>query len=87
MRFKYETRRLMAKVKINLSMGEVTIKFVDMSDLEDQLKKIDLLRIDSLLNSKKQEITSDTENSRKVTPPDVDDIVKELGTVKQFQVL
>jgi hypothetical protein len=86
MRFKYETRRLMAKVKINLSGVEITIEFVDMNDLENQLKKIDLLRIDSLLNSKKQEITSDTENSRKVTSPDVDDIVKELGTVNLLKI-
>ncbi|MFZ1077633.1 MAG: hypothetical protein WAN47_09435 [Nitrosotalea sp.] len=76
----------MAKVKINLSCGEITIEFTDMKDLEDQLKKMDLLRIDSLLNVKKQEVTSDAENPRKVTAPDVDNIAKELGTVNLLKV-
>lgn len=76
----------MAKVKINLSHGEITIEFTDMKDLEDQLKKMDLPRIDSLLNAKKQEITSDTENSRKVTASNVDDTVKELGTINILKI-
>jgi hypothetical protein len=76
----------MAKLKINLSDGEVTIEFADMNDLEDQLKKIDLLKIDSLLNSKKQEVTSNTENPRKAIPPDMDDIVKELGTINLLKI-
>ncbi len=76
----------MAKVKINLSCGEITIEFTDMKDLEDQLKKMDLHRIDSLLNIKKQEVTSDAENLRKATAPDVDIIVKELGTVNLLKI-
>lgn len=86
MRFKYETRRLMAKLKINLSGGEVTIEFVDMNDLEDQLKKIDLTRMDSLINSKKQEVTADTQNPRKTALSDVDNIVKELGTINILKI-
>ena len=76
----------MAQVKINISCGEITIEFTDMNDLENQLKKMDLPRIDSLLNAKKQQVTPDTENSRKVIPSNVDDIVKELGTVNLLKI-
>ncbi|MGI0087670.1 MAG: hypothetical protein ACREBI_06880 [Nitrosotalea sp.] len=47
-----------------------------MNYLEDQLKKKDGYRIDSLLNTKKQE-TTDAGNFRKVTIlQDVDSIIK-----------
>ncbi|MGI0102078.1 MAG: hypothetical protein ACREA7_05720 [Nitrosotalea sp.] len=75
----------MAKVKINLTYGEVTIEFTDMNDLDDQLKKIDLHRIDALLNAKRLE-TTDIENSRKVAPPDTGNITKEFGTINLLKI-
>lgn len=76
----------MAKVKINLSVGEITIEFTDMNDLEEQLKKIDFPKIDLLLNAKKKEDTVHVENSRNITIPDVDNIIKELGTVNLLNI-
>ncbi|MDE1826466.1 MAG: hypothetical protein KGH83_02610 [Thaumarchaeota archaeon] len=76
----------MAKVKINLSCGEITIEFTDMNDLEEQLKKMDFTKIDSLLNAKKKEDTIHAENSKNTTIPDVDNIVKELGTVNLLKI-
>ncbi|NHI03180.1 hypothetical protein DYY67_0301 [Candidatus Nitrosotalea sp. TS] len=76
----------MAKVKINLSCGEIVIEFTDMNDLEEQLKKMDFPKIDLLLNAKKNEDTIHAENSKNTTIPDVDNIVKELGTINLLKM-
>ena len=55
-------------------------------DFEDQLKKIDLHRINSLLNAKKQEITPDAKPPRKETESDCDDMVNELGTINLLKI-
>ena len=55
----------MAKIKITLSGGEITIEFTDMKDFENQLEKIDFARIDNLLNAKKYDKMQQVENSEK----------------------
>lgn len=44
----------MAKIKINLASGEITIEFTNTNDLEDQLQNIDLVKIEAMLERKKQ---------------------------------
>ncbi|MGI0047201.1 MAG: hypothetical protein ACREBB_08445 [Nitrosotalea sp.] len=74
----------MAKIKINLSGGELTIEFTNTKDLEDQLEKIDFLRIDSLLNTKNQKNAPVVENE-KMVDKDVN-AVKELGSINILKI-
>ncbi len=74
----------MAKIKINLSCGEITIEFTDTKDLEDQIEKIDFVRIDSLLNTRNQKNTRAVENG-KMSDKD-SHIVKELGSINLLKI-
>jgi hypothetical protein len=42
----------MAKIRINMSVGELLLEFTDTNDLEKQLKNIDLSKIELLLDKK-----------------------------------
>lgn len=75
----------MAKIKISLSGGEITIEFTDTKDLEEQLQKIDLAKIDALLDVKKQ--NSPNGADLKETDGKTDSkSVKELGTINLLNV-
>ncbi len=74
----------MAKIKINMSIGELMIEFTDTSDLENQLKNIDLSEIESLL-SRKIHCHPHTKESIHATPREIQ-IVEELGTVNLLKV-
>lgn len=75
----------MAKIKIDLSGGELTIEFTDTKDLEDQLEKIDFLRIDSLLNSKNQKNVPAVDNEKTTMAKDAYD-VNELGSINILKI-
>jgi len=75
----------MVKIKINLSGGELEIEFTDTKDLEEQLEKIDLVKIDTLLNLKKQNILSHEENS-KVRNHDIPKSINELGNINLLKI-
>lgn len=74
----------MATIKINLSSGELSIEFTDTKDLEEHLEKIDLTKIDTLLNNKKQDLSSlnITKEEDGQTPKNV----KDLGTINLLKV-
>lgn len=74
----------MAKIKVSISNGEITIEFQDTEDLEDQLEKIDLDKIDSMLERKKQS-TSDAKDQS----TDANNTYKKaehLGTVNLLRI-
>ncbi|SMH71635.1 hypothetical protein [Candidatus Nitrosotalea okcheonensis] len=73
----------MVKIKINMSIGELMIEFTDTSDLENQLKNIDLVKIESLLATKIH-CHPHTKEFTQATPMDTQII--ELGTVNLLRV-
>lgn len=75
----------MAKIKINLSGGEITIEFSDIKDFEEQLEKIDLGRIDTLLNAKKVDVASQIEKLEK--KDDTRDVSKSLINLGNINLL
>ncbi|GEM_PF-1857702 len=75
----------MAKIKINIDGGELTIEFSDTKDLEDQLAKIDLVKIDTLLDGKKRNLTN-IENSETLDSQDTSKTVKDLGTINLLKI-
>lgn len=74
----------MARIKISLSGAEITLDFKDTKDLEEQLGRIDLARIDLLLGGMMQHLPSGTGSS----PPSISDLpqAKEVGTVNLLKV-
>ncbi|MGI0065859.1 MAG: hypothetical protein ACREA5_06635 [Nitrosotalea sp.] len=74
----------MAKIRINMSIGELMIEFSDTSDLENQLKNIDLSKIESLLTRKNWNHTH-TSESIQITPREAQ-IVEDLGTVNLLKI-
>lgn len=74
----------MVKVKINMSIGELLIEFTDTVDLENQLKNIDLPKIESLLE-RKANCVEDTKEPRQTTASETK-IVEELGTINLLKV-
>ena len=75
----------MAKIKINLAGGELTIEFSDTKDLEDQIAKIDLVKIDTLFEEKKRN-SKNIENSKKLDSPDTSKTVKDLGAINLLKI-
>lgn len=77
----------MAKIKINLSGGEITIEFSDMKDFEEQLEKIDFGRIDTLLNGKKVDAVSEIEKlERKNDTQDASKRLIDLGNINLLKI-
>ncbi len=74
----------MAKIKINMSVGEIMIEFTNTEDLENQLKNIDLSKIESML-TRKIDGHMHTKESRQTTPNEAQ-IVEDLGTVNLLKV-
>lgn len=74
----------MAKIKINMSVGEIVIEFTDTEDLENQLKNIDLSRIESML-TRKIDSHIHTKESRQATSSEAQ-IVEDLGTVNLLKI-
>ncbi|MGI0007242.1 MAG: hypothetical protein ACREAR_04515 [Nitrosotalea sp.] len=74
----------MAKIKINMSVGEIMIEFTDTTDLENQLKNIDLSRIESMLTRKSDGHTHTKESIQAI--PNETQIVEDLGTVNLLKV-
>ncbi|MDE1829100.1 MAG: hypothetical protein KGI25_02140, partial [Thaumarchaeota archaeon] len=70
----------MAKIKINLSGGELTIDFSDTDDLEAQIQKIDFAKIDALLETKEQYL-SDVKKPDEAEVQNIPKNVKDLGTI------
>lgn len=54
----------MAKIRIGLASGELTIEFADMKDLEDQLQRMDFVKIDYLLERKKRDMPHTAESDK-----------------------
>lgn len=74
----------MAKIKIKLSIGEMIIEFTNITDLENQLKNIDLSSIESLLE---RNIASDLRPKESIKNTTKDDkIIEELGTVNLLKI-
>ncbi len=67
-----------------MSVGEIMIEFTDTTDLENQLKNIDLSRIESML-TRKIDDHIDTKESRQTTPSETQ-IVEDLGTVNLLKI-
>lgn|SRR5574337_877518 len=76
----------MARIKISLSGGELTIEFTDTKDLEDQLEKINFTRIDTLINTKKQENLPASNKPKTTDGHGISNEVKELGTINLLGV-
>jgi len=70
---------------LKLSNGELTIKFSNIQDLENQLKNLDLQRIDYLLDSQTKFNSSDAKQTKE-TKSIVGDNVKELGTINLLKI-
>lgn len=75
----------MAKIKINLSGGEITIDFTDMKDFENQLEKIDLARIDNLLKTKCDTMQRVENSEKKDIQTDSKSIV-DLGIINLLKI-
>jgi hypothetical protein len=75
----------MAKIKINMSVGELMIEFTDIEDLKSQLKNIDLSRIESMFTRKIDSHIHTKEFSRQTTPSETQ-IVEDLGTVSLLKI-
>lgn len=73
----------MAKIRIDIRGGEITIDFTDTKDLENQLEKIDILKIDSLLKGKNKEDTHVVKNE--LSEREID-IVNGLGSVNLLRI-
>lgn len=74
----------MAKIKINMSVGEIMIEFTDTEDLENQLKNIDLSKIESML-TRKIDGHLHTKESRPATPSETQ-IAEDLGTINLLKI-
>lgn len=75
-------QNVMAKIKINLSIGEIIIEFTDTADLERQLKDLDFSQIESMLERKANGLAGIPRNA---SPAD-SKVVEELGTVNLLKV-
>jgi len=73
----------MAKIRIDILGGEITIDFADMNDLESQLEKIDISRIDSLLKEKSEKDSPIAKNDLLDRETD---IVRELGSINLLKI-
>lgn len=73
----------MAKIRIYIQGGEITIDFTDTKDLENQMAKIDVLKIDSLI---KEINKNDTPVAKNELSDRERDIVNELGTVNLLRI-
>ncbi|MDE1811873.1 MAG: hypothetical protein KGH86_05205 [Thaumarchaeota archaeon] len=73
----------MAKIKINMSVGEIMIEFTDTEDLENQLKNIDLSKIESML-TRKIDGHIHTKESRPATSET--QIAEDLGTINLLKI-
>ena len=77
----------MAKIKINLSGGDITVEFSDTKDLEEQLEKLDLAKIDALLNAKKVDAVSQIEKlKKKEDTSDVSKSLIDLGNINLLKI-
>ncbi|HJU14528.1 MAG TPA: hypothetical protein VJ792_08760 [Candidatus Nitrosotalea sp.] len=75
----------MARMKINVAGGELTLEFADTKDLEEQLKKIDLLKIEMMLGDKKEGVSF--ENRAKTAPlAEIPRGAEDLGTVNLLKI-
>lgn len=75
----------MAKIKINVSQGEITLDFVDTDDLEQQLEKIDLGKIDALIETKTKK-SSDLKTSNETWEDNAPQNVEDVGMVNLLKV-
>ncbi len=75
----------MAKIKINLDGAELTIEFSDTKDLEDQLEKIDLSKINTLLDGKKQN-SCGAANAKEISSQNIPLTAKVLGAVNLLKI-
>ena len=66
-----------------MSVGEIMIEFTDTEDLENQLKNIDLSKIESML-TRKIDGHIHTKESRQVTSET--QIVEDLGTINLLKI-
>ncbi len=74
----------MARIRMNLSGAEISLDFKDTKDLEDQLSRIDLGRIDMLLGTVRQHLTSEP-SPRGPAIADLPE-AREVGTVNLLKV-
>ena len=74
----------MAKIRIDLPYGELTIEFTDTKDFENQLERIDLEELHSLLEEKKQ-LVQDAKRSISNTEQ-AGSKVEDLGTINLLKV-
>lgn len=79
------TLLLVAKIKISISCAEITIEFTDLKDLEEQLQKIDLAKIESLLKIKKYEVQG-LELIDDSTIQEIPKSTEDLGTINLLKV-
>lgn len=70
---------------MKLSNGELTIKFSDTQDLENQLQNIEIDKIDCLLTSKINPDSVNSNQSKKERVLD-DHAVTELGTINLLKI-
>lgn len=72
-------------MKINVAGGEITLQFADTRDLEEQLKKLDLWKIEMLLGERKQ--SSPGEDRPKADAlSELPRSTEDLGTVNLLKV-
>lgn len=75
----------MAVMKINVAGGEITLQFADTQDLEEQLKRLDLWKIEMMLGDKKQ--SAPIENKPKTDAlSEIPKGAEDLGTVNLLKV-
>ena len=74
----------MATIKIKLTIGELSIEFTDIADLEKQLKSIDLSKIESIIGKKSNNRLNDPE-STKIGRVE-NQTVNELGTINLLKI-
>ena len=74
----------MARIRINLSGSEITLDFADTKDLEEQMARIDLARIDLLLGKMKQHLPREAGSSGTAVA-DMP-VAMEVGTVNLLKV-
>lgn len=72
----------MARIKIDLSIGELIIEFANTADLENQLKNIDISKIESLF----EKINREPEVAKPRINPVNEKAVEELGTVNLLKI-
>jgi hypothetical protein len=74
----------MATVRINMTIGELLIEFTDTDDLERQLKNIDLVKVESILD-KKFHSKSNIQEPQKISHIE-SQTVNDLGTVNLLKI-